>query len=550
LKASVEPGFGALDWVVLGGYFALLLVTGVIFARRETKSTEDYFLGGRRMPAWAVAVSIVATSMSAASFIGAPESGYRGNLTYLITNVGMILAALTVALVFIPAFYAARVQTIYGLLEQRCGPGAGHAASWAFLLGRLLASGARIYVGAIPLSLILFGVERGLEPANLIVGVAVLTSVGISYTLIGGVAAVIWSDVIQLVILLGAALAAIVLIVTWIDAPASEVFDALRVGVEAPAGSGGAPTSKLQLVDTRTDPRLPFTLLTAVFGFTLFGIGAYGTDQDLAQRMLTCKDARTGSRSVLMGILLGIPSTLTFLVVGILLWIFYDRPELMGAHAPIGRPADGRQVFLEFILVEMPNGLRGLMMAGLFAAGLSSLNSAINAMSSTFINDVYKRARSDRDERHYLHAGRVGVVAFGVVLGLFAVLCVFWQAALGDDVSGGALLNFVLGVMTFAYSGLVGVFLSVLVLRRGSTTSVVAALVAGFVLVLAVQPWMIAEWAGAVPADMAFADLSLVHQVAAAHFMWKFSAAVVVTFALCAAGGRTSHGPEAASVIA
>lgn len=529
-------GFAPADWVVVGAYFAVLAASGWWFSRRTNRNTEDYFLGGRSLPAWAVAVSIVATSMSAASFVGVPESGYAGDLTYLTTNVGMVLAALVVAFVFVPAFYRERVQTIYGLLERRVGPRAGHAASWAFLVGRLFASGARIYVGALPLSLILFGVERGLEPAHLIQAVLLLTAVGIVYTLMGGVAAVIWSDVLQMVVLLGAALGAIVLIVTWVEVPFEQVFDALRAG-GPPLVEGGAPTSKLTLIDTRTDPRLPFTLLTAVMGFTLLGIGSYGTDQDLAQRMLTCRNAASGSRSVLMGIALGIPSVLVFLVVGMLLWVFYQRPELLGEHAPAAPPGDGRKVFLEFILTQMPGGLRGLMMAGLFAAGLSSLNSAINAMSSTFVNDVWRRARPQLDERQLLRAGRIGVVVCGVILGAFAALCVLWQHGQADAVRGGAILDFVLGIMTFAYSGLVGVFLSVLVLRRGSESSVVAALATGFVLIAAVQPWGLGQWVDMPAAGLAFDQLSFLQQLVSAHFTWKFSAAVVVTFVVCAAGG-------------
>lgn len=544
LAAAPAAGFALADWLVLGAYFLLLAGTGWLFARRETRDTEDYFLGGRSMPAWAVAVSIVATSMSAASFVGVPESGYGGNLTYLTTNVGMVIAALVVALVFIPAFYRARVQTIYGLLERRVGPRAGHAASWAFLVGRLFASGARIFVGALPLSLVLFGVEHGLEPANLVQAVALLTFVGIVYTLVGGVAAVIWSDVIQMVVLLGAAIGAVFLIIGWIDAPWSEVMAALRSGGDALV-AGGEPTSKLQLVDTRTDPRLPFTLMTAILGFTLLGIGSYGTDQDLAQRMLTCKSAASGSRSVIGGILLGIPSVLLFLVVGLLLWVFYQRPELMGANAPAGPPNDGRKVFLEFILSEMPNGLRGLMMAGLFAAGLSSLNSAINAMSSTFINDVYRRRHPDLDERAMLRAGRIGVVVCGIVLGAFATLCVAWQAQAGDEVRGGAILDFVLSVMTFAYSGLVGVFLSVLLLGRGSERSVVAALVTGFLLVAAAQPWGLGQFVTAPDDGAAFGELSLAQMIVGAHFSWKFSAAAVVTFLVCAAGGPCRTASEA-----
>ena len=137
-SVPVIAAFTPIDWGVLGVYFALLVASGVWFSRKEQTSTEDYFLGGRKMPAWAVAVSIVATSMSAASFVGVPESSYSGNLTYLATNLGMVIAALIVAFIFIPAFYRQRVQTIYGLLDRRYGQRARQAASVSFMLGRVL----------------------------------------------------------------------------------------------------------------------------------------------------------------------------------------------------------------------------------------------------------------------------------------------------------------------------------------------------------------------------------------------------------------------------
>lgn len=510
--------FSPLDWAVLGGYFLLLAGTGYLFSRREQQSTDDYFLAGRRMPMWAVAVSIVATSMSAASFVGVPQQGYTGDLTYLSTNLGMIIAAIIVALVFIPAFYKAGVSSIYAMLADRFSPAAMRAASLAFLVGRVMASGARIYIGAIPLSLVLFGVEDGMHASNLLVAIAVLTAVGISYTFIGGIASVIWTDVIQMAVLLSAAMIAIVVIAMRIEAPWAEVIGALRSG-------GPDGTSKLTVLNTDPDPRLPFGLLTATIGFAIMGIGSYGTDQDLVQRMLTCKDAKTGSRSVITGILLGVPSVLVFLVVGMLLFVYYQRPELMGAAAPEQPPADERQVFLEFILKELPAGVPGLMMAGLFAAGLSSLNSAINAMSSSMVSDFYRHAVPDREPKHYVVIGRVGVVGFGLLLGSFAVLCVFWQAASAE--SGGTLLTFALRVMTFAYSGLVGVFLAALLTTRGTTASVIASLIAGFVLVLAMEH---SVWVAILGDDAPLpARLEAVVSLA---FAWKLTAAAAIAFAI------------------
>lgn len=476
-----------LDWIVLGGYFVVLALTGVYFSRREQKNTDDYFLGGRRMPTWAVGVSIVATSMSAASFIGVPQDGYTGNLTYLSTNIGMVIAAFVVAFVFIPAFYRRRVQTIYELLDQRYGPAAMQATSGAYMLGRIMASGVRVFIGAIPASIIIFG-DAGLEPANLCIAIGILTVVGIVYTLAGGISSVIWTDVIQMGVLLGACVLAVWLIARQLPIGAAETIELLR------ANSGSPKGSKLTVFQFGSDAEpwwtRPFSLPAVLVGFTLMGIASYGTDQDLTQRMLTCRDEKAAARSVIGGILFGVPSVALFLVVGLLLWVFYQQPEMWRSHgleAPVV-PEDSRRVFLSFIIDHMPPGVSGLMMAGLFAAGLSSLNSGINAMASTFVNDFYRRLAPGRDERHYLRTGRIAVVGWGLILGGFAVVCVFWQTREGELQEKSTLLTFALSVMTFAYAGLVPVFLTALLTKRGSTAGVIATLITGFVLVLSMQP--------------------------------------------------------------
>ncbi len=529
---TLASGFGALDWSVLGLYALVLVGSGVWLSRREQKDTEDYFLGGRRMPAWAVAVSVVATSMSAASFIGVPQQGYAGDLTYLSTNIGMVLGAVIIAVVFVPAFYRARVQTIYELLDHRLGDGSGTASSAMFLLGRVFASGSRVFIGAIPLSLVLFG-ECGLEPNAMMLSIGVLTLVGIGYTLIGGMASVIWSDVIQFVILIGAALGAVWIIGSQISVEPAAVVEALRTGMDD-------ASSKLTLFDTSLDPHAPFTLVAAVIGFTLMGVGSYGTDQDLAQRLLTCKDAKASARSIIGGILLGIPSVALFLALGLLLWLYYQRPELMGG-GEVEAPGDSRKVFLVFIMEQMPGGLRGLMMAGLFAAGLSSLNSAINAMSSAFVNDFYRRLRPGRAGGHYVLVGRAGVVGFGLVLGAFACVCVLVYGKHSE--SGGTLLTFALTVMTFAYSGLIGVFGAALLTKRGNRASVIAALVTGFVAVGLMQPlvWGLVIDLGAREWIVNDAGLALLWVLDLA-FVWKLTLASALSFGVCVAGVRPGQG--------
>lgn len=518
-----NPAFGMLDWGVLLGYFAMLLATGIWFARKEQSDTDDYFLGGRRMPTWAVAVSVLATSLSAATFVGGPQQAYSGNLTYLISNIGMVLAAVVVAAFFVPAFYKARVATVYELLEHRHGTGAKQAASWTFMIGRIMASGARIYIGALPMALILFeGVGGKSEMWHIIAAIWVMTAVGIIYTFVGGIASVIWTDVIQTAVFVGAAIAAIVLLISKIDAPIGEIIDTLRAA-ETTTGE-----SKLTLVSTSTDPAAAYTVWSAIIAFTLMGIASYGTDQDLVQRMLTCKSAAKGSASVLGAIVASVPVVSLFMVVGLLLWIFYQQPALVGEAAPDYEANDTRTVFLEFILREMPAGMTGLMMAGLFAAGLSSLNSGLNSMASTLMNDVYKGRVPAKPEKHYLRVGRVFVVGWGVILGSFATFCVYWQSA-----DGSTLIDFALGVMTFAYAGLLGVYLTTLFTKRGNTASVLAALVTGFVVVALLQPNVMARWQGLVGLD----DLALA-------FPWRLTAGALAATIVCLLGSsRTPAEP-------
>ena len=530
IQPAHSSGFATADWLVLAGYFLILAATGYLFTRKAAKTTDDYFLGGRQMPPWAVAISIVATSLSAVTFISVPESAYLGNLTYLATNIGMIIAALIIALVFLPAFYQSRSASIYELLEIRFGSPARKAASITFMIGRVLASGARIYAGAIPASILLFGLDKGTDPSNLIIAIALLTGVGIVYTLAGGISSVIWSDVIQFGILIGAALIAIVLIVSSFNAPLPEIIAQLRIG-------GAEGDSKLTLFDLSTDPTHPFSLPACIIGFTLLGIGSYGTDQDLAQRMLTCKSHKHAARSIITGILLAIPTVSIFLIVGLLLWIVYQRPELTNNPAP-APTGDSVKVFLHYIMTQIPPGVRGLMMAGLFAAGLSSLNSAINAMGAAFITDLYRPIMTKRNtnipEQHFVFVGRVAVVCWGIILGIFACLCISWKSSNNET-----LINFALGVMGIAYAGLIGVFFTALFTKRGSSTSAIAALVVGFI-------WMILNQ------RFVFNALDVLHtpkidHFYKIHFTWKLTIGVLITTSICMLGNRSNQDTDRAA---
>ncbi|MDA9557516.1 sodium:solute symporter [Vibrio sp.] len=476
--------FSSLDWVVFAIYFAVIAYTGWHFSRVKITSTKDYFLGGNTMPMWVVAVSVLATSQSAATFLGGPESSYRGNLTYLASNIGGIIGALVVAWVLIPRFYQSKVSTVYELLQKRFGGKTKRRAGIMYLLGRVFASGSRLYMAAIAVSMILF---TDIEPSSVITSVIILVIVGLAYTYMGGIRSVIWSDLIQLIVYVGAAIAVIIYLLGQIPADMGQIIQALD-------NPGEGQASKLTLFDFNLDfgPAGTFSFWACITGFVLLNIGAFGLDQDMTQRVLTCKNAKEGSKAMINSIIFSIPVVLVFMSIGLLLYIFYQRPELMGnVDQDVIQKFNGENVtiFMYYVLNEMPAGLRGLVTVGVVAAALSTLNSGLNSMSSVAVQDIYRPWKEAKDgqqeDMHYVKAGRLGMAFAAIALGSMGILCYYWQ-----QYTDTPLLNFALSVMVFAYTGLLGVYFTAIFTERGSEQSVLAALIAGFLTTLLLQAYV------------------------------------------------------------
>jgi SSS family transporter len=492
-----------VDWIVLAGYLALVVGGGVWLARAP-KDSRDFFVGHGQMPGWAVALSVLASALSVATYLGAPAEAYKGNLTYLISNLGAFAAVLVVAWVFVPAFYRYQVVTVYQVLEHRFGPPAAVAASWTFLVGRTLASGVRLYFAVIPVGLML---GAGDHPGMLCAAIAGLATVAVLYALIGGIASIIWTDVVQFAVMIVAVLAAVV--VLWVNLPVDAATAWQVVSTPAPQGA-----DKLVWLDWSFDLSHENTLWTALSGYLLLNLAAYGTDQDLAQRMLTCRNAVAGGRSALGAILMNLPVVALFMLVGVLLFVFF-RVTPAGAIIPEDQAPAAKDAFTHFILTTMPSGLRGLMLAGLFAIAFTSLLSAVNAMASAFITDCYRRVVVGREDQHYLRASRWAVVGAGAVVAGTAMLCIPWHRATGMN-----LLGFAFNAAVMTSSGLLGVFLCALLTKRGSWRTAIVALVAAFAVALALQPnW----W----PDDAALCHMA---------WPWRMVLATVVSLAICCMG--------------
>ncbi|MBD3789938.1 MAG: sodium:solute symporter [Campylobacterales bacterium] len=469
----MHSAFSTLDWMIFGAYFLVLAVTSILLSQGKIKTSKEYFLGNNTVPMYAVAISVLATSQSAATFLGGPEYSYSKNLTFIGFYFSAFVSVFFVAKVLIPRFYAIQATTVYELLEIRYGQSAKKQAGVMFLVGRLFASGARLYIGALAVSMILF---LDITPSHVAISIAVLMLGALAYTYVGGVRSVIFSDIIQAATYIGAGLAVFFYLYTALGTDLGTMIAALEAD------------HKLTAIDLSMSGG--FNVWALMSGWLLLNIAAYGLDQDMTQRALTCKDSKEAQRSLIMSIVLTIPVAILFLLIGLLLYLYYKHPELSNIGGNIEQVFDGEKItiFMYYILHEMPEGLRGLVTVGAIAAALSSANSVLGAMSSVAVEDLYrpwKMARTSVDELHFVKAGRISVLLFAVLLCLMAMLSYFWQRY-----TQLPLLDFALGVMSFAYTGLLGVYGAAIFTERGSAVSVPLALLGGFLTVLLLQPYV------------------------------------------------------------
>jgi solute:Na+ symporter, SSS family len=448
-----------LDFLAIALYGAAVLALG-IGAGRGHQSTAELVLGGRRLPTWAVGLSTVATELSAATFIGVPHAAYTGDWSYLQLAFGALAAKLLIARRVIPLYYRLRVVTVYGFLEGRFGPGARLACALCFTGGRVLASGVRLFIAALA-----FSVAAGVSLEAAIVACGAVAGV---YTLVGGIRAVVWTDVLQGAVFVAAA--GLLLAAVTAAAPGG------LAGLLDWAGANGrtqvfhvAPW--LALSDGRS-------VATAFAGGFFLTLATHTTDHDMVQRLLTTRDGRAGARALVGSALANFPLTALFLAIGTGLAHFYATP-----HAyPPGDPA---RILPTFAIHELPSGARGLVFAGLFAAAMSSLDSAVCALATTWITDI--RPAGGDDASSVVRLRRASLVftllLIGAALGMAAYHRALAERAGAAPVS---LVDLALSAMTVLYGGLLGVFAVGLAGEsRGSDASARAGLAAGAVVGLA-----------------------------------------------------------------
>ncbi len=346
------------DGLVILVYFVVVVAIG-LYKGRGSKSMDAFAIGDRNIPWWAVLASILAAEISAATFLGAPGEGYANrNFTYAQLAIGTIVARVLIAYIFIKPYYDYRVVSIYEYLFIRFGQRTKDAASAVFLVTRALASGTRLYVAAIVLVLgyeLVTGHElKPLEQVPVYVGALVLiTAITAVYTALGGIKAVVWTDVIQATLMFGALGFAIWSLLHAIPGGMTGVREAMTQPGDWQFFDSGIKSGESFWGNVRSVLESEYTIWAALIGSTFTTLATHGTDQDMVQRMLTAKDHHKSRLSLILSGLADLPLVLCFLFVGILLWTYYQKP---GMDAP----------FAHYIVYELPPGIRGLLVRRTF----------------------------------------------------------------------------------------------------------------------------------------------------------------------------------------
>ena len=454
---QLAGSFGPLDWGVVLVVLALTTAVGARMAGRQT-TTREFFLGGRRLPWYAVAASIAATEISAVTYVSVPWVVYQegGDLTYLqIGLFGSLLTRAFVGYVLVPAYYQREIYSPYDYVGQRLGEGARQLTTGLFTLGGILAQSARVYLTALVLEVILhaelvaFAGLTGIPP--LVAAVGAIGLVSVLWTWMGGIATVVWTDVILFMLFFAGVAVALITVDGAVDGGLLQVW--------RDAGQAG----KLRLIDTELSLTKPFTLWAALFAASWGQVGIYGCDQLMTQRLFCCRDARQARWAMLASVAAVLVIFLVQLV-GLALWAYYREHPMSEAGASLVAE-DGDRIFPVFATEVVPAGLKGLLVAGVFAAAISSLDSIMAALSQTTLSALYlpwrrrrreargpeepREARESREARHTLAVSRALVLGWGLLLCAGAV-GMQWVAREYDSIlnlalamsgyTGGALL--------------------------------------------------------------------------------------------------------------
>ncbi len=456
-------GLNRIDLLIIAAYLAGITLFGLQFRKRQ-RTMRDYFLADRDIPWWAISLSIVAAETSTLTIISIPGLAYDSNLTFLQVVMGYVIGRVIISFVLLPQYFRGELFTAYQLIERRFGPELRTVTAGLFLLTRAAAEGVRVYAVSIVVSIALGTGE--------VTSIAIITLLTLIYTFEGGLAAVIWTDVVQTYIYVGGTLVGLVTILHLVPGGWASV-EAIASGLH-----------KLQVFDLHVfDPRpfhptisahwphfdfvKPYTLWAGIIGGAFFITASHGTDQLIVQRLLAARNQRQSVLALLSsGVAIFFQFAL-FLLVGVMLFAYYRVPS-----AAFGR-AD--RIYPTFIVSRMPHGIAGLLIAAILAAAMSNLSAALNSLASSSIMDFYLRLRLAVSEAARLRLARLATVGWALVLFGLAVLAL-------DRV--GRVVEVGLQIASVAYGALLGVFLLGVLTKRANQRGAIVGMGAGLAIEL------------------------------------------------------------------
>ena len=476
---------GALDLAVLATYVGGTVWLGLALSGGRL-TVRDYFTSDRRAPWGVVMASIVATETSTVTVVSLPGFAFGTDLTFLQLVLGYLVGRVIVTLLFIPGYFRGEYLTAYQVLAGRFGGGVGRMAAMIFLATRNLADGFRLFATGLVLGALLLTVPGAratapalapwLDPttAVLMVSVLLLGLVTIAYTYFGGMTAVLWTDLLQLTVYVGGSLAAAVLLLDLIPGGWSEVVET------------GSAAGRFRLFDFTWGLDRSYTFWSGLVGGACLTVATHGTDQLIVQRYLCSRSPRDAGKALLWSGVVVLGQFLLFLIIGVMLYVYYTAyaPETLVALSAGGElPTD--RIFPTFIATELPSGLRGLVVASIFAAAMSTLSSSLNSSASSIVADFYIPAtRGQRSALHYLTVARRSTL----ICGLAQILVAFVAIRLSDRI-----VDEVLGISSFTGGLILGIFLLGLAGYRRHTTAY-AGIGAGAVVMLGIRLLTAVSW--------------------------------------------------------
>jgi len=436
-------GLNHLDLAIIVAYLAGITLFGLRFRKRQ-RSMRDYFLADRNIPWWAIALSIVAAETSTLTIISIPGLAYDTNFTFLQVVLGYLVGRVIISFVLLPHYFRGELYTAYQLIERRFGGGLRSLTAGLFLLTRAVAEGVRIYAVSIVVAIAL--------GTGGVSSIAIITLLTLIYTFEGGLAAVIWTDVVQTAIYVAGTLVGVFTILHLVPGGWSTIH-------EVAANSG-----KLQVFDFSPNFWKPYTFWAGLIGGAFLTTASHGTDQLIVQRLLAARNQRQSITALLSSGFAVVFQFALFLLVGVMLYVYYRVPS-----ASFGR-AD--RIFPTFIVTRMPHGISGLLIAAILAAAMSNLSAALNSLSSSSMMDFYLRGDREISEPRKMQISRVSTLLWALILFGLAVLSLH---------KVGRVVEVGLQIASVAYGALLGVFLLGVLTKRANQTGAIVGMLCGFV---------------------------------------------------------------------